>query len=417
MTVRPTRMTAAELSARRTKQLYYGWAEKYANGQNSPRVNGVLRLTMNSYTFKQWRLSSSGAVPYRSWQPGNYRHALGFGSTTYPESGTVYLSGNISVGGMNGCAISSDPVIPPVDVFNDMKQQIQRKITEKSISLLVTLKEIPQSLRMMAKALDKLAKVHDAARRRDFNGMCDALEIARNRKVRKATKRKWKRDHERRPGPKDAIKGVSNYYLEGLFGWNAAYQDIISISEYMSGIINRLPRERARVQRKEQRVLAPLKTGQYDGDFFRLDSAGLTVVDRWQLSCTFDVSWRTVITAAGLDLSGVWQAIPLSFVIDWFANLTSFIKQFNLLGSLGNLSACLTSSRSVFGGYAGLYRYAYLHNGYEQYGNQSANGKVQSFSMLRTTPVSLYMYYPPLNIPTSFSKAVTGAALAAQRFL
>lgn len=291
--------------------------------------------------------------------------------------------------------------------LNALRAKTQKRITDATMELAVSLKELPETIRMMLNGAQRINNLVIAARRKDLSGIADALGISRTRASRDKWKKGLRRAYKNRPGVKNSINGISGIYLEAVFGWNSAYQEIIAGAEYAASLTAKPPKEKCSASGATSNFSFDQVLNSYETNLrFKLSKTTFRRMTAW-----FEVGWDTVITAAGLNISAIWQVIPYSFIINWFTDVTSFLRQFELLKSLSNLSVTLTQKTVMSLDISGT---ILVPNGN---GIPVWQGASASFSgeLVTRSPTSLYITFPPVRLPSKTGQYISAFALVVQR--
>lgn len=394
--------------SRRLSTPAYAARMSLRSGTNSPNFP---ELVQNSFHRKGYLLKQSGA-PYLGY---TWTYLLGRSSTEITNSQGDEVE-DITALSFYEPTLLSQSVRDNMAVthmsfsendLNALRAKTQKRITDATMELAVSLKELPETIRMMLNGAQRINNLVVAARRKDLSGIADALGISRTRAARDKWKKGLRRAYKSRPGVKNSINGVSGLYLEAVFGWNSAYQEIIAGAEYAASLTAKPPKEKCSASGltsnfSENKVISNSETNLR----FKLDKTTFRRMTAW-----FNVSWDTVITAAGLNISAIWQVIPYSFIINWFTDVTSFLRQFELLKSLSNLSVTLTQKTVMSLSVTGTIKVPNA-NGIKVWQGASA-----SFSGEITTrsPTSLYLTFPPVRLPSKTGQYISAFALVVQR--
>lgn len=291
--------------------------------------------------------------------------------------------------------------------LNALRAKTQKRITDATMELAVSLKELPETIRMMLNGAQRINNLVIAARRKDLGGIADALGVSRTRASRDKWKRGLRRAYKRRPDAKNTINGISGIYLEAVFGWNSAYQEIIAGAEYAASLTAKPPKEKCSASGTTDNFSFDRVVKDYETNLrFKVSKTTFRRMTAW-----FDVSWDTVITAAGINISAIWQVIPYSFIINWFVDVTSFLRQFELLDSLKGLSVTLTQKTIMSVDVTGTIKVPNAN------GIPTWQGASASFSGEITTrsPTSLTITFPPVRLPSQVGQYISAFALIVQR--
>lgn len=397
----------------RVRSQIFRYSGRVANGTNSNRrPDGSLDLRLNNYLMMDFSVKAAG---YNS--NGAFEHCCSFSTWSYTAGKykSIYRPGDyltIPGSGRFSKSISWAPPRLTSNELNVLRSELQNHVTRTTMELAVSLKELPESIRMLLNAFQRLNNVYQAASRRDLQGMGDALGIPRGRSHRRRWVKHLQRSYNERRGAKDSINGLSGIYLEGVFGWWSAYNEIISTAEFMADLQNRIPRERAFAVTAPKRVHGYEFKPEYSNNIPFRGGTSYDITHFYRLSATYRVSWSTIVNAAGLNISAAWQIVPYSFIVNWFADVTSFLSQFELLNSLSELDCkltVLTKARVSSNGTCesqpkagGPFTITPVHFDFEG-------------TRMERTNESLSITAPPLRLPNQVGQGISAIALIAQR--
>lgn len=226
----------------------------------------------------------------------------------------------------------------------------------------------------------------------------------------------YNRDDRARKRPKiskgridQALDSASNGYLEGVFGWAPFIRDTMAIRD---AIVKELQREGTHysVTRKsaEKRNAATF-LGPSEAPFRFL--AG-TIQQGTQIGVQYRIDRHYIAALSSLGLTNplatLWQLLPLSFVVDWFVSIGSFLRGLTVGHGLAFESGYKTwFTRSDYKAHEYIAKNAY------QVGEWTGVPfvKVKGFGMRR---LPLYTFPAPkltMRFSLNFNKALTAVAL------
>ena len=407
MTYRAFGPSQADYSAR-SYQPFFSHRFRFQSGVNSVKGN----LTLNPYHTYIGEIHSSG---YYTYAPPSYcTHFFrpdSANEVSIDNKKHYLVRGYRTPSGWNSSLLNTNHLSLSSNELNALRASLQKRVTEASMELLVSLKELPETIRMILSGFQRLNNILIAARQKNLSAIGDELGLSRRRGVRRRWKRNLERSYHKRPGPKDPINGVSGLYLEAVFGWNSMYQETISAAEFMASLTAKMPKERCFSTGPVKREESTSTSNRHNAD--RDTFAGTLTISKetkFRLDATFRPSWGTALTAAGINISSVWQIIPYSFIVNWFADITSFLRQFELLNSLVDLQCTLTKTTRVDAHFSGTASEWYSRRYFR---DTSASVKLVSMTRAYESP---YITFPPVRLPLGIGKGISAIALIAQKF-
>lgn len=171
--------------------------------------------------------------------------------------------------------------------------------------------EINQNVGSVVSKVKALSKAVSAVKKGDISGAAKALGATVSQKgAQKILKRS---------------KQASDAWLELHFGWEPLVQDIGSSIDNIQGT--------GKAPTKNQKVFVRGR-GAFDGRYFAKDPS-----DPWWATNSVDTRWLSSVRCAAIvsvnnpnlalanqmgfvnPLSVAWEAVPFSFVVDWFSNV------------------------------------------------------------------------------------------------
>lgn len=149
---------------------------------------------------------------------------------------------------------------------------------------------------------------------------------------------------KRRITPTDTLKSLGNAWLEWTYGWMPLASSIHGIVEELARYeVNRIKKFNARnTQSESSRV--PIKWTGLNGTF---DGKAVCRVEaKVRYVCSFKVDDFDVKRITSLNpVSIAWELMPYSFVVDWFYDVGSYLR---------NLESALLYSKQFVGGYKSI---------------------------------------------------------------
>lgn len=203
-----------------------------------------------------------------------------------------------------------------VDSYNVVLSAAYAKLVGEvsdSAQFAVNLAEYRQSMGMMVNRIEQLIQFCRYMRKLDFFRAGQAIGLV-DRKGNLAFKPK---------SFKDPLRVLADNWLEYSFGWKPLVEDIYSAVNHFQNPVKSI---RPRGSTKDSRVMIQTNTGTPTlGNL--VQSNGLIFAKQ---GCEVTVDNPNLYLANKLGLVNpatvVWELIPFSFVVDWFANVGEFLS-------------------------------------------------------------------------------------------
>lgn len=247
------------------------------------------------------------------------------GPTTYgvpTNAGTAYRS------------VYSDHWIPGgipsvSDLYSDLESRLAdacNNAGRSSLHLISFLREMESTVSMLKnpfKALDFVA------------------EWASDRAKRGTLKNAFRSAHSRKLGK--PLSAASNAWLEGTYGWNPFVGDLLAAAEAAGGawrsrraLADEGPKKVTMSNSAQGSITAPPSSGD-SSSYLRIKSGRLTFSRRVRLWTTLkpnpSLASENAVTSIARYLNidrlgyAVWDAVPYSFVVDWFLPLGDYLDK------------------------------------------------------------------------------------------
>lgn len=362
-------------------------------GQVGTSTSKRLYVTQNSYrgdvvasdghrptAYKNFRWKAQPATGYvcfdtkPKYPQWNARRELS--GTVDPHPYSSYYAGD------------ADPNSVPSWVVNRATNQLIARLSS-NVDIGQFLGELPSSMKMIASTAITVLRAYRAARRGKFSEVASLLGV---KKV------------------SDLPKGIANGWLAYKFGWLPLITDVYN----MHGAIKKQLNRPALKTVKGRAVTSLMYSTPYRAG---VTLKGIDVRKGCQIGVTYRVSNETLaaLNALGLinPLSLAWELLPMSFVVDWFIPVGSFLESLSAPVGLTFLHGYVT-------------RYAYgdieytwtepTPAGYTRTSGGVFTGNVKSFGFARVPLVSFplgKLWVQPATL--SNSQMTTLGALLAQR--
>jgi len=288
-------------------------------------------------TFKErseFLLAPDGARKYnmdRQWntQQKPYKHSLGYSydksaiSGSYSDgTGTSYADVNrLNTGYLGQHDLS-------IDCNNKCYSKLVEKMGQASQNA-NNLIEARQALGMIESRAMQIFRFASSLRKGHFGDAAAALSSPNNPK----------------PGFKHKSKDFAGQFLEGHFGWVPLAQDIHNSLQTMSNPNFDAQKATAHASLVD---LKSIRDESFSGGFYSLRSA--TQVNSYSvgMGLRFRINNPNAYLANQLGLinpaSIVWEAVPYSFAVDWFANVGQILGSMSDFVGIETLDAYTTLS-------------------------------------------------------------------------
>lgn len=271
-------------------------------GDNSPRVNGKLKLQANTFgyrkgwgKFQKWNTSSHN--PYSPY--GEHFSAQGYRQGILASRDGIYPLANFSQG----------------SVLNSLKIQLLDELHDMDVNLAVAYAERTATADLVRGTATKLLKGARAIKKGNFNEAARHLGLPRSG-LRKDHQGKWRRTNYTR----DAF---SQKWLEFSYGWVPLYND-------MYGSLVAADKALAK---KPDRLIPAVKQAHHEETMENhtnvIDYYGpwTQVVEKihvkqvMKMACKVKIENPVLATVQSVGLTNpalvAWELVPFSFVVDW----------------------------------------------------------------------------------------------------
>lgn len=288
------------------------------------------------------------------------------------------------------------------------------KAGEAKINMAVALAEMDKTVGMIGRRVKQMARAISAVRKGKFNNAAKILGITTPKGV-------------------GRTKHWSNNFLEYQYGWTPLVLDVCDGARFLAEFLRTQP-----ILTTQARVELPYAPVVTSRNYLAssLENGLADSARHWTLLRTTDTTVERHVVTFLWALDGpmmrelnnlglldqevqLWERVPFSFVVDWFANIGSFLNARAARHSLHFIGGSYTRKKGVdrevtVTGYT--QPYASGTSGVTKAFSQNT-GRYNGFVMRR----ELYEEIPPpqitLNLPTSrtWNKAIVATALARQR--
>lgn len=200
-------------------------------------------------------------------------------------------------------------------------------------SLGTTIAEFKQSAKMMASRGMQLLQFARAVKRMDFPGAAKYLQLSSQEAVygsANAMRKKYRK-----------TGSLADTWLEVHFGWDPLMKDIHSAAQVLGGHIR--PKR------------ASGSASETDFEVYQTSSRYREVRRKFTSRYGADISVENenvaLLNQLGLinPAAILWELVPFSFVVDWFANVGSFLSGFSDLAGLNVVNSYSTEYQTLVG--------------------------------------------------------------------
>lgn len=274
-------------------------------------------------------------ISYRQKRP--YDRPLGFRYTKRICTASSSTNPADPSGSGNGASSSGNPLRDPLFRFhsdaefaflkNDALKKFNGSIADRA-EWLINLHQRREAISMITTRTMQLLKFTRAVRRMDFIGAHKALFPGTRGKP--------------PAGWRQRVKTPANLWLEFHFGWKPLIQDIgTSVDVLQSDFSLRTLRQAAKVE-------YPIQVVEDNTNYYT--TTNIIRKYRYTIRANVQVTNPNLYLANRLGLTNpalvVWDAVPFSFVVDWFVPVGQFLSSFTeYLGlSVSNTHATLFSN-------------------------------------------------------------------------
>lgn len=308
---------------------------------------------------------------------GDYRRYLKSGSGSFITEqlweGQENLSYKPSSLGVNS---NFYPLVPEW-VINGAKSSAQSNAMDSKFDAGVALAELPETVAHLARTAKMAIRALRAARRGDFRAATKEIS--------------------------DKGKDLSGNYLEFMFGWAPLAADLYNAQE---GIKNAFKRTNGEVVKATGFRSTSWKESNNSWE-------GPDVEFGCECSYTFGITDAEVAALSALGLTNpfnvAWEAVPLSFVVDWFVPIGDFFRSLSLPHGLTFSHGYVTT----FAKANGMFRY---NNGTNQLTKDGwVEYDVDSFAWRRDILLSFPKPGVAIRFAPNLGQVITSIALIDQR--
>lgn len=269
------------------------WGTSVAQQGISPRVNGKIILRPNGLSYARWRHSCQAFYGY---QNPVYNGTISPNSSTLPKDAPI-----------------SEAVIQKFhnEIITLTGNKIHDEVAGIRVNLLDLYRTRVEAMNMVKKNALKLVHAYSLLKKGKWRQFQRTLGITAKR-------------------PKSRQDNIPSLWLEYSYGWAPLLSDIYTMLDNTFDVPGAFVRK---VYRKTVNY-----SGEYVGTYNKCSLSGSVscrgVAVAW---VSVDVPAIQAISQYGVTnpLAVAWEAVPFSFVVDWFAPIGDFI---NSLGATAGLT-------------------------------------------------------------------------------
>lgn len=190
-------------------------------------------------------------------------------------------------------------VVENYDTVSRAHNKLLRKIANGQVNLGETLGEARSTGVMIGTRAVQVLQAWNAVRNGNWGLAASLLGLSRN----------W------------TPRNIANAWLELKFGWLPILSEIYNLIEFLKGLLNggsNIVRAKVRVEENISPFVTSLRYERTGNITYRVESGAIYAVDN---------PWVVGLNQLGIanPLSILWDLRPLSFVLDWFISVGSFL--------------------------------------------------------------------------------------------
>lgn len=279
-----------------------GYYQVRRSGDNSPRIDGVLKLQSNSFEYQK------GYGSYQKWHTSSYN----------PYS--IYGEHFSDQGYRQGILAPRDGIYPlekfhKESVLNSLKVQLLGELHDMDINLAVAYAERTATANLVKGTATKLLKGARAIKKGNFNEAARHLGLPHSG-LRKDHQGRWRRTNYTR----DAF---SQKWLEFSYGWVPLYNDMYGSLVAADKALAKTPDRLIPVKKQahyEETTKDNTTVVDYYGPKTQVAET-IHVKQVMKMACNVKIENPALATVQSVGLTNpalvAWELIPYSFVIDW----------------------------------------------------------------------------------------------------
>lgn len=220
---------------------------------------------------------------------------------------------------------------PPLSYFdsqgiNEAKNKMLRKLSaqlqNQRANLALMFVERRQTADLIASTATRVANAAVALKRADLRGFARSLNLSARDSA--AVARGWRRVAET---PVD--KRLANHWLEYVFGWLPLLSDIHDAAELLAESIatRKEPKGSCRASGRSTASVSYSDPQTGLGHLYADYDVSASYTTRVKANYVLDNEARSVLSKTGISnpASLAWEALPFSFVIDWFLPVGNYL--------------------------------------------------------------------------------------------
>lgn len=369
------------------------WSEPYTNINGGTSLNPVLKIQ------RKWYRQKTGV--------GEARKPLPFTlSKTYLQQYDLGLQTWYRV------ACDAGPIVDTNHLNWSANKAYQNFLSEVSegVDALVNAWEGDEAFKMIALRSGQLLRAARAVRHGRFR------EAARQLGVDRYSLIPWNRLSKR-----DLAKSFGDNWLEYHFGWEPLVKDIYNSIDLLSkGPPSGVFKGRGVLSKSytmyDGSYANPLKPWQWFGSYLYRKEVQVRSSTRIQAIVVVDNENLFLASQLGLTnpAAVLWEVVPFSFVVDWFANVGDYISQFSDLAGCRLVDGFTTKFQTTKTFWVGNAAQVTSSNKKGLTGFKASTTRVYVERALGV-PNEVKLGFRPLNVP-SLTRAATAVSLLSQFF-
>ncbi len=349
--------------------LIQGKSPRSPSGKLLFRQNN-LRFSIEKSTYSLLYVTKVGGKPTTS-------------SVVYDTTSAIFVT-------YNG-TMSPDTAWQNLSLYSDLQRDSMAKCLNKAGSFRANLLDMyrtrQETVNMVNSAAKRLLHAYRCLKRRNFRGFCGALGITH----------RIPRNHMQKNAPE--------LWLEYIYGWKPLIQDVFTLIDHPFPEPYLICRARSKFDNFDITQTSVSNTKHHR-------QRKLSVTNHTRLRMRTNGNALAAASQLGVTNPAAlaWEALPFSFVVDWFFSVGGYLEKLTSLAGLllDNCSQTLTIETTVTRNvsFTKLNGYDYIGTGHSQ----------SVYRMKDRAVVSPVFPFPQLESPVSLSHFATTMSLLSTAF-